>query len=223
MPRRCGRDRVFVTSDDGFLYCLAAKTGDVLWQKRGGPGDDMVLGNDRLISRWPARGGVAIVDDAVYFGAGIWQSEGIYLYALSPTTGEVLWLNDSSGDIFMAQPHATAEAKSGVSAQGYLLVAGDSLIVPTGRAVPAGFRRSDGAFQYFHLQKFGGGSGGTSVVGVGDYFLNSKRIFEGTTGENVTAAGNEAAVVSPRDLVCASGAEPQRFRQDPADCGEGGV
>ena len=85
----------------------------------------MLLGNDRMISRWPARGGPVVVDDIVYFGAGIWPSEGIFLYALDPATGEVLWQNDSSGSIEMDQPHGTARAKSGLSAQGYLAACGD--------------------------------------------------------------------------------------------------
>ena len=106
-----------IASDDGLLYALSSETGQVLWTHRGGPRADMLLGNNRMISRWPARGGPVLVDDVIYFGAGIWPSEGIFLYALDPRTGEVLWCNDSSGTITMDQPHATARAKSGISAR----------------------------------------------------------------------------------------------------------
>jgi len=201
------RDRVFVVSDDGFLYCLKAANGALLWKKRGGPNDDMLLGNDRLIARWPARGGVVIADGIAYFGAGIWQSEGIYLYALNAETGDVLWVNDSSGIIEMNQPHPTARAKSGVSAQGYFVVAGDDLIVPTGRSVPAVFRRADGEFRYFHLQKFGAGIGGTSVMAVDDYFLNSSRLFDCETGESRTNLRDNATAVSPKYVVYATGGQ----------------
>ena len=34
------------------------------------------------------------MDDIVYFAAGIWPSEGIYLYALDASTGKVIWVND---------------------------------------------------------------------------------------------------------------------------------
>jgi outer membrane protein assembly factor BamB len=95
-PAVC-QSRLFVVSDDGYLYCLATGDGELLWKKRGGPNSEMVLGNDRLISRWPARGGPVIKDDVVYFGAGLWPSEGIYLYALEASTGRTLWFNDSSG------------------------------------------------------------------------------------------------------------------------------
>ena len=31
-------------------------TGKLLWKFRGGPSDRKILGNERLISTWPARG-----------------------------------------------------------------------------------------------------------------------------------------------------------------------
>lgn len=148
------RDRVFAVSDDGFLYCLDAGSGDLVWKKRGGPDSSRIIGNDRIVSRWPARGGVTVKDDVVYFGAGIWPSEGIYLYALDPATGETLWLNETAGGMVMDKPHPTAYAKSGVSAQGYLVAYDDRLIVPTGRGVPAAFDRTTGDFLWFHHQKY---------------------------------------------------------------------
>ena len=122
----CGwQDRIFVVSDDGWLYALALADGEVLWKFRGGPNDQMVLGNERMISKWPARGGPVIVDNTVYFSAGIWPSDGVYLHALDAQTGKPVWSNGDTGKIFMAQPHAGAEAESGVSAQGYLVAAGE--------------------------------------------------------------------------------------------------
>src|SRR5262245_37445897 len=48
--------RVYFVSDDGHLYCLDVAKGALLWKFRGGPTDRRVLGNERLISTWPARG-----------------------------------------------------------------------------------------------------------------------------------------------------------------------
>ena len=76
------KGRVCVGSDDGWLYCLDATDGHVLWKKRGRPDPRQVLGNGQMISRWPVRGGPAIRDDVVYFAAGIWPSDGIYIPAL---------------------------------------------------------------------------------------------------------------------------------------------
>ena len=173
--------RAYVVSDDGFLYCIDGATGALVWKHRGGPMDSMVLGNGRMISRWPARGGPAVADGVVYWAAGIWPSEGIFLYAMDAATGKVLWCNDSSGAIYMAQPHPGAYAKSGVSAQGDLVVDGDRLLVPTGRAVPAVFNRRDGKLLYFHLGK-NTKTGGAEVVAAGAHFFNGGSVFDSATG-----------------------------------------
>ena len=174
-------DRIFVVSDDGYLYCLSIQDGKLLWKKRGGPNSEMVLGNDRLVSRWPARGGPLIKEGVVYFGAGIWTSEGTYLYALDAATGKVLWVNDSSGDLYINHPHSGNKAKSGVSVQGYLTIAGDSLVVPTGRATPAVFDRKSGKFKYFNLMK-GAGSGPFITAVYDDYFISEDTFFQSTNG-----------------------------------------
>lgn len=182
------RDRVFVAGDDGHLYCLAAAGGQVQWKLRGGPEDDMLLGNDRMISRWPARGAPVIAGDQVYFGAGIWPSEGIFLYAIDAATGRKVWCNDSSGGIDMPQPHGGAQAVSGVAAQGWLAVDGETLLVPTGRAVPAAFDRTSGQFRYFHLQA-NRGEGGSDVVAVDGCFVNSGTLFHTADGTMLAALG----------------------------------
>ena len=187
------KDRLFVASDDGHLYCLSLETGDVLWKRRGGPRNDMLLGNDQMISRWPARGGPVVVDDVVYFGAGIWPSEGIFLYALDPLTGNVIWQNDSSGSIEMDQPHGTARAKSGLSAQGYLAVSSDALFVPTGRAVPAVLRRTDGTLLNFPLQAHQH-AGGADVVLMDDCFANGGAVYLTADGRRIGDIGLQTAV-----------------------------
>jgi outer membrane protein assembly factor BamB len=54
------KDRVLFGSDDGFVYCLKAADGQLLWKKRGGPNNEKLLGNEKMISRWPIRTGVLI-------------------------------------------------------------------------------------------------------------------------------------------------------------------
>ncbi len=198
-------DRVLAVSDDGFLYCLAAADGKLLWKLRGGPGDSMVLGNGQMVSRWPARGGPVIADGVVYFAAGIWPSEGIFIYAVEAATGKVLWCNNTAGSIVMGQPHGGATARSGLSAQGYLVVAGDRLLVPTGRAVPAALSRADGKFLYFHLQRYGSG-GGAEVVAADPLFFNGGCFFDVATG-NMTGRGLDPSTlaVTPQDMIHARG------------------
>lgn len=194
------QDRLFVVSDDGSLYCLAVKDGALLNKWRGGHSDEMILGNGRMVSRWPARGGPAIRDDIVYFAAGIWQSEGVFLQAINARSGNVLWRNSEAGSIFMPQPHGGAMANSGVSVQGYLVATADELIVPTGRAVPAGFARRDGRFLYYHLQS-NGHIGGTQTVVSGASFYNGGSAFHAATGALQSKLGTGAVAVLPDGVV----------------------
>ena len=196
------QDRLFVASDDGRLYCLNATDGQLLWKLRGGPKDDMLLGNDRMISRWPVRGGPVVVDDVLYFGAGIWPTEEIFIYAIDPASGTVRWCNDSSGGIEMDQPHPTARAKSGIAAQGYFAAFDNSLFIPTGRAVPAVFDRADGKLLYFHLQQ-NQHRGGSDVVAADDHFFNGGDIYTVSKGVRQDRIGVQVAMHP--DFVISSG------------------
>lgn len=214
------RDRVFAVSDDGHLYCLSAADGRLIRKWRGGPDGDRVLGNGRIVSRRPARGGPVIIDDTVYFAAGIWQSEGIYLYAIDAESGDVRWLNDEAGSIYMPQPHGGANAKSGVTAQGYLAASGDQLFMPTGRAVPAAFDRPDGKFQYYHLQK-NGKLGGSDVLLAGSELFNvgakiNGAVFETETGETLARMRPGAYAALPNKGVLHADGKTLRLleRQD---------
>ncbi len=182
------RDRVFVTSDDGYLYSLSVADGRMLKRWRGGPTDQRVMGNGHVISRWPARGGVVIADGIVYWAAGIWQSEGIFIRAQEAGTGKLVWKNDSSGGIEMAQPHGGATAKSGVTAQGHLVISGDRLLVPTGRAVPAVFDRKTGKFLYYRLQQ-NTHRGATATMGHGRVFINGGLAYDLQSGNLLKGLG----------------------------------
>ena len=80
--------KVYVGSDDGYAYCLDAKSGSVVWKLRAGPNDERILARGRMISRWPVRTGLLIDSGTVYFGAGVFPHENIYLYAVDAATGE---------------------------------------------------------------------------------------------------------------------------------------
>ena len=194
------RDRVFVASDDGYLYALALDDGRLLWKHRGGPNARMCLGNGRMISRWPARGGPVVWDDTVYYAAGIWPSEGVYLHALDAATGTVRWTNDRAGSLSMPQPHGGANAASGVAAQGYLLATAERLFVPTGRAVPAAFRRSDGELEYYRLQD-NGSIGGARAVLADRFVINGGCFLETATGNLAARGGRGVFSVMPDGIL----------------------
>lgn len=198
------RDRVFVAGDDGWLYAISLAEGKLLWKRRGGPDDRMCLGNGRMISRWPARGGPVVFDGVVYFAAGIWPSDGIYVRAIDAASGRTVWTNDGTGTLWMPQPHGTAEAASGVSPQGYLAATQERLFVPTGRAVPAAFRRADGALDYYHLQK-NHSIGGSRAVVVDRYLANAGCLFERETGLLAARCGRGVLAAAPGGLLQATG------------------
>ena len=109
-----------------------------------------MLGNERLISMWPARGAPVIADGKIYFAAGIWPFMGIFLHALDARTGELVWTNDGDGSTYIKQPH-NADSFAGVAPQGALVVRGDKLLVPGGRSVPACYDRHTGKLLYYQL------------------------------------------------------------------------
>ncbi len=92
-PAGDGR-RFFVTSDDGYLYALD-RQGKLLWKHRGGPSDRKVLAHERLASAWPGGADLIAENGKVFFVAGHWPVDGVYVHALDATTGDVLWSNSS--------------------------------------------------------------------------------------------------------------------------------
>jgi outer membrane protein assembly factor BamB len=97
------------------------------------------------------RSGVLVDSGVVYTTAGMWPSEGVFVYALDAITGEQIWCNDTSGRRWATVPHQ-AKSFSGVAPQGYLLAGKSVLLVPTGRSVPAGFNRKTGELLYYNPQ-----------------------------------------------------------------------
>ena len=166
-------DKVYAASDDGFLYCLDAAAGRLVWKFRGGPADRRILGNDRLISTWPARGGPVLDGGTIYFAAGIWPFMGIFIHAIDAGTGRTLWTNSGGGAAYTVQQHGSP-AFAGVAPQGYMAVAGDSLLVSGGRTVPAVYSRSDGSLRYFNVssRQFSNSAGGYEVVAAAEMFFN---------------------------------------------------
>ena len=146
-------------SDDGCLYCVELTTGNLRWKHRAVPSQRRLLGNKRLISVWPVRGGPVVADGNVYFAAGVLPFEGVFVYALDIDTGTVLWRNDRLGYLFGQQPHNT-EAIGGLAPQGYLLIDDDELIVPCSNAYPARLNRRTGELIEFELPKAGRYPGG---------------------------------------------------------------
>lgn len=119
---------LYVGSDDGFVYRLRASDGSLVWKARLGPRDYRIPGNGRIISAWPARTGVVIQDGLAYAGVGMFPSEVVYVCALNPEDGKVLWKTEQTD----------------LPAQGYLVASKSRLYVPTGRNNPVVLSIKDG-------------------------------------------------------------------------------
>ncbi|MFM7604630.1 MAG: PQQ-binding-like beta-propeller repeat protein, partial [Prosthecobacter sp.] len=146
-------------SDDGVVRCVKLADGSPIWQKRAVPSNRMLLGNQRVISVWPIRGGPVAKDGRVYFAAGVWPLEGTFVFCCDTATGTEIWRNDRCSYLYGTHPHAT-EAMGGLAPQGYLLIDGDELIVPCSTAYPARLDIKTGAIKEFELPSAGRYTGG---------------------------------------------------------------
>jgi hypothetical protein len=147
-----GNGRIIFGSDDGCLYCVSAAEGSLIWKKRAVPSERKVVGNGRLISVWPIRGGAVLKGDRAYFAAGVWPLEGTFVFCVDAATGKTIWRNDRSSYRYGVHPH-NAKAFGGLAPQGYLLIDDESghLIVPSSQAYPAEFDLETGELKAFEL------------------------------------------------------------------------
>ncbi len=197
-------DRVYFASDDGYLYCLKQDTGKLVWKFRGGPSERKILGNERLISTWPARGAPVIADGKVYFAASIWPFMGIFIHAVDAKTGESVWTNDGDGSLYMTQPH-NADAFASIAPQGPLVVVGDHLLVPGGRSVPACFDRKTGKMVRYKLAENGHRGGGSEVAGIHNLFFNGGAVFDIASQQHLADCDKQVALTREHVFTCANG------------------
>ena len=167
LPAASDGSRVFVGSDDGWLYALSADRGTLVWKVKAAPKTRLVLGNSRLVDTWCVRGGPVVADGQVYFAAGIWPFMGIFLHALDAATGKPVWSNSGEGAEYMLQPHS-AYSFGGIAPQGTLAVSGTRLLVPGGRTLPGCYDRRTGKRLYLTLN---------SKTGEQDVSVGAKHFF----------------------------------------------
>jgi len=183
--------KVCFVSDDGHLYCLDAAEGKLLWKVRGLPAgrkDRKVLGNDRMISLWPARGGPVLADGTIYFAAGVWPFEGVYVHAVDAKSGKLIWSNGEIADIELGLVDHGMRQDTGLSPQGYLAMIGGKLIVPSGRALPGVLDPKTGKLQPY-VTGWGGRDdlqkGCWYVSGNGKYFFQSGDVYDAATHQRM--------------------------------------
>ena len=88
-PPTVWQGRVIFGSADGWVYCLRADDGRLIWRFQGGPVDRRVMAYEQLESAWPVSGAVLVQGDAAYCIAGrsAFLDGGMHLVRLDPKTG----------------------------------------------------------------------------------------------------------------------------------------
>lgn len=174
-------NKVYVGSDDGFVYCLNAGNGDVIWKIHAGTNDEKLLGHGRMISRWPIRTGVLIDEGIAYFGAGIFPHDNIFLYAVEAKTGKVIWKNDTISE--------SSAYRNEFTPQGYMLASRDKLFIPCGRDLPGAFDKATGKMLFKSSYGWRGEEAG-GIIGGTYALLADDQIYTGTQNHMLTLSQN---------------------------------
>ena len=189
---------VYVGSDDGQVYCLAASGGAEAWRCRAAPETEpnprQLIGHGRMISACPVRTGVLVEDGIACFAAGLFPTEGVWLRAVDARNGREKW-----------KPRGV-----NLSPQGYLLASPAHLYVPTGRTAPALFHRADG-----EPAGSAKGTGGTDASLTGNLLLNGPgrtgqiEAFDAATGNLAATFDAHRALGTDKALYFLTGREIQ--------------
>ncbi len=88
-PPTIFRGKVFFGSADGYVYCLRASDGELVWRYLAAPRDLRHLYFEQLESVWPVHGSVLIRDGVLYCVAGrsMFLDGGMRYLRLDPETG----------------------------------------------------------------------------------------------------------------------------------------
>jgi outer membrane protein assembly factor BamB len=91
-PPTIYQGRVLFGSADGYVYCVAARDGVLVWRFRAAPMDQRLMSFEQLESVWPVHGSVLIQNGVLYCLAGrsMFLDDGLHFWRLDPKTGEVL-------------------------------------------------------------------------------------------------------------------------------------
>ncbi|MFC1603844.1 PQQ-binding-like beta-propeller repeat protein [Planctomycetota bacterium] len=91
-PPTIWQGRALFGSADGYVYCLNADDGKLVWRYRAAPEDWRMMAYDQIESLWPVHGSVLIQNDVLYCVAGrsMFVDGGLRMLRLDPATGSKL-------------------------------------------------------------------------------------------------------------------------------------
>ncbi|MGB6042782.1 MAG: PQQ-binding-like beta-propeller repeat protein, partial [Pirellulales bacterium] len=190
-------DTVMFGADDGFFYCLDGNSGKLRWKFNAAPSGRRALGNDRLVSIWPVRGGAVLSDGKVHFTAGVWPFEGSYLYSFDAKAAAAA----------NAPPKPNMTLLPQKSPQGYLVSNGPQVFIPSGRDAAMWMHHASGTslfLQYAarHLSDYHVTiSGkwllhGDQVVAYGDSAVTEFTLRRPVTADSLMYGAKDGAIVA---------------------------
>ena len=91
-PPTLSAGRCLFGTRNGFVYCLRASDGAMIWRFRAAPQDRRVVAYEQVESAWPVHGSVLADADTIYVAAGrsARMDGGIRIHALDARTGELV-------------------------------------------------------------------------------------------------------------------------------------
>lgn len=92
-PPTLARGRCLFGAHDGWVYCLDAADGSLVWKSRAAPADTKIPAYGQLESLWPVPGSVLVLGDTAYAAAGRhpMSDGGVRVVALRVETGQTVW------------------------------------------------------------------------------------------------------------------------------------
>ncbi|MEA3226368.1 MAG: PQQ-binding-like beta-propeller repeat protein, partial [Planctomycetota bacterium] len=86
------KDSVLFGSADGYVYCVRASDGALIWRFLAAPTDRRIMTYEQIESLWPVHGSVLVRDGIAHFVAGrsIFVDGGMRLYRLDARSGKMI-------------------------------------------------------------------------------------------------------------------------------------
>ncbi len=167
---------------DGWVYCVTADDGRLVWRRRIAPQARFVGAHDGVESTWPLHGSVLVENDLAYVVAGrsSYLDGGIFACALKPETGEVV----KEKNIYSPDPETGRQPYG----------AGNTWSVP---GVLNDILTSDGSTVYLRRQTLFEGSDGAAPVFATGGMLDNSFFSRIRWGRNGSDAGELAVFDGP--------------------------
>ena len=151
LPPTIDSRKAYFGSDDGYVYCVDARKGTLVWRLRGGPSNTRIPCDGKLISMWPCRTGVLIDDGQAYCAFSLVPWKESFLYSIDANDGSVTY-----------RKVMTEKTLQGP------LAAGERLVVMQGKAAPIALEMNEGG----SAQVYSAASGvRCSITGEGDLIV----------------------------------------------------